>query len=91
MRIRIYATLRDLLGTSAVDLKLPEPTPVGSVLRQLVADHPALGEKLWNSDGSLTGLVTVLLNGRSIEYLAGMDTPVTDGDTLSLFPPVGGG
>lgn len=91
MRIRIYATLRDLLGTNAVDLPLAEPAPVGTVLRQLAAHHPALGEKLWDDSGRMTGLVTVLLNGRSIEYLAGMETPITDSDTLSLFPPVGGG
>ena len=33
----------------------------------------------------------VLLNGRSIAFLQGLATPVSEADTLSLFPPVGGG
>jgi molybdopterin synthase sulfur carrier subunit len=91
MRIRTYATLRDLIGTSAIDLPLPDHTTIGDVLRRLAADYPPLGNKLWNPAGDLTGFVTVLLNGRAVEYLQGMDTPVTDDDNLALFPPVGGG
>jgi len=95
MHIRAYATLRDLLGASKFDLPVDAstgaPTTVGQVLHRLAEAHPALAGKLWADDGHLTGYITVLLNGRSIEYLQGMDTPMADADTLSLFPPVGGG
>jgi molybdopterin synthase sulfur carrier subunit len=91
MRIKAYATLRDLLGASVMEVPLTEPTDVEYVLRHLVADCPAFGKKLWHDDGRTTGYVTILLNGRSVEYLAGMATPVTEGDTIALFPPVGGG
>jgi molybdopterin synthase sulfur carrier subunit len=95
MRIRAYATLRDLLGASRFDMSLDAsagvPTTVGQVLHRLAEAHPALAGKLWAADGHLTGYVTVLLNGRSVEYLQGMSTPIADDDTLSLFPPVGGG
>jgi molybdopterin synthase sulfur carrier subunit len=67
------------------------PATVGQVMDRLVEEHPALGAKLWADDGHLTGYITILLNGRSIEYLQGMATAVADEDTLSLFPPVGGG
>ena len=95
MRIRAYATLRDLFGTSKLDMTLDAsagaPTTVGQVLRRLAQEYPALAGKLWADDGHMTGYVTVLLNGRSIEYLRGLDTLLADDDTLSLFPPVGGG
>jgi molybdopterin synthase sulfur carrier subunit len=95
MRIRAYATLRDLLGASKFDMPLDAafaaPVTVGQVLQRLVEAHPALAAKLWADDGHLTGYITVLLNGRSVEYLHGMETPLADDDTLSLFPPVGGG
>ncbi len=91
MRIRTYATLRDLIGVSAIDLPLAEPTTIGHVLRRLAERYPALGGKLWDAGGAPTGFVTVLLNGRSVEYLQGEETPVADDDTISLFPPVGGG
>ena len=95
MRIRAYATLRDLLGSGKFDMPLDAtpgaPATVGQVMDRLVEAHPALSAKLWADDGHLTGYITILLNGRSIEYLQGMATTVTDEDTLSLFPPVGGG
>lgn len=91
MQIKAYATLRDILGGARFDIPLPAPTTVGDVLRQLVAQHPDLRPKLWDEGEALTGFITVLLNGRSIAYLDGLETPVSEADTLSLFPPVGGG
>lgn len=91
MRIRAYATLRDLLGASTIDVPIDGSATVGQVLQRVVEIHPALGQKLWDGTGRPTGYVTVLLNGRAIEYLAGMDTPVTEEDVIALFPPVGGG
>lgn len=91
MRIRVYATLRDLMDGAIHDMPVILGATVGSVLAQLVERHPALGAKLWDADGRLTGYVTILLNGRSIAYLDGLNSPVTDVDSLALFPPVGGG
>ena len=46
MRIRAYATLRDLLGASKFDMPLDAspgaPTTVGQVMDRLVEAHPAL-------------------------------------------------
>ena len=91
MRIRAYATLRDLLGTGTLDMALDRPSTVGQVLGRLVEQHPVLASKLWDAAGARTGYITILLNGRSIEYLQGSDTPAADDDALALFPPVGGG
>jgi molybdopterin synthase sulfur carrier subunit len=79
------------LGVRVIEVPLAGPADVEHVLRRLVADCPALGKKLWDAEGKPTGYVTILLNGRSVEDLAGMATPVTEGDTIALFPPVGGG
>lgn len=91
MRIRTYATLRDLTGLKSFDLPIAAEVTVGDVLHRLAEAYPALSEKLWDGAGHRTGYVTVLLNGRSIDYLAGADTLVADGDEMDLFPPVGGG
>jgi molybdopterin synthase sulfur carrier subunit len=95
MRMRVYASLRDLLGTSSIDMPLETPqggvSTVGQVLERLTARYPALAEKLWDADHDLAGYVMVLLNGRSVEFLQGVDTPIADDDVIALFPPVGGG
>ena len=91
MRIRAYAALRDLTGLKSIDLPVEAGATVGDVLHRLAATYPALSDKLWDGAGARTGYVTVLLNGRSIDYLGGGATPVADGDEMDLFPPVGGG
>ncbi len=91
MLIKSYATLRDLLGWRSLEYPLVAGATVGDVLEALAHEHPDFGAKLWDRGGLLTGYITVLLNGRSVEYLSGLATPVSDADTLSLFPPVGGG
>ncbi len=91
MQVRAYATLRDLVGQARLNIPAEDMSTVGEVLEALVAEHPALDRKLWDADHRLTGFVTVLLNGRSIQYLQGLSTPVKDTDSMALFPPVGGG
>lgn len=91
MRIRVYATLRDLIGAREITLDLDGETPIRQVLQRLTEAYPALGEKFWDAQGNPTGFVRVLVNGRLLEYLDGMDTLVKDTDEISLFPPVGGG
>jgi molybdopterin synthase sulfur carrier subunit len=91
MRIKAYATLRDLLGATFMEVPVEGTATVERVMRRLVADCPPLDKKLWDDEGRPTGYVKILLNGRSVEYLSGMATPVKDDDTIALFPPVGGG
>ena len=91
MRVRFYATLRDLVGVSATDLPVEGTADIRHVLDRLIEAYPPLHDKLWDAEGDWSGFVTVLLNGRSIQWLQGLDTLVTDDDAISLFPPVGGG
>jgi molybdopterin synthase sulfur carrier subunit len=64
---------------------------IKDVLERLTAEKPALNDKLWTQDHQLTGFIHIFVNGRAIQYLDGLDTPVADTDIISLFPPVGGG
>ncbi len=78
VRIKVYATLRDLMDGAVHDMPAPEGATVGDIVQRLVELHPALGEKLWDVEGRLTGYITVFLNGRSVAYLQGLDTPVSE-------------
>jgi molybdopterin synthase sulfur carrier subunit len=44
-----------------------------------------------DDDGHVHDSIHVLVNGRSISFLDGLETVVGDGDRLALFPAVGGG
>lgn len=91
MKIRLYATLRDLVGTRQMDMQADDFKNVEMVLHHLVQQFPQLHELIWQPDGSLAGYVAVILNGRDIRHLNGIETSVSDEDTLDIFPPVGGG
>ncbi len=91
MQIRFYATLRDLVHTSVIDLDLSEVTSMRIVVDRLAARYPVLKSKFWDAEGRPTSYVQILLNGRSIQFLQGLDTPVQPTDNVRLFPPVGGG
>ncbi len=91
MKIRFYANLREMVGGKEINLALDSDTTVRVVLRQLSARYPELGQKLWDEDEVPRGYVKVLKEGRDIQHLEGLDTLLAETDTLSLFPPVGGG
>jgi len=91
MWLKAYATLREMLGMTKREIALAEPIAIKEILAQLAAECPPFGQKLWDGDGKLTGFITVYVNGRAVQYLQGLDTLVRNEDSVSLFPPVGGG
>ncbi|MFC2024243.1 MoaD/ThiS family protein [Chloroflexota bacterium] len=63
---------------------------VGACLKNLVARFPLLEKELFDSEGRLSPLVYIHVDGRSI-YSEGLNRPVRDDDELSLLIIVGGG
>ncbi len=87
--LRFFATFREVVGQKELDREYGEGVSVGEVLRELSREFPEL--EFYDEDGELREYLSVLRNGRDISFLAGDETTVADGDTLSIFPPVAGG
>ena len=68
-----------------------EGSTVGEVLKALDAAHPGFGDRLFDDVGALRRFVNVFLADEDVRFLDGLDTPVTDGQTLSIVPAVAGG
>jgi MoaD family protein len=64
---------------------------VGEALDALYAEHAELRERIADGDGSLRRFVNVYLKGEDIRFLDGLDTPVADGDEVTILPAVAGG
>ncbi|MHB8532529.1 MAG: ubiquitin-like small modifier protein 1 [Solirubrobacteraceae bacterium] len=64
---------------------------VGAVLRDLAASHPATESQLFAPDGELNRYVNVYLNDEDVRVLDGLDTAVSDSDTLVILPAMAGG
>ena len=91
MKVRMYGSLRSVIGTKEAEVRISGGSTVRHVLDQLGAAYPSLRAKVRHEGEMLPQGVNVLVNGRSARYLNGLDTPVVEGDELALFPPVGGG
>ena len=64
---------------------------VGDVLRALAARHPGTGEQLFSGGGELNLYVNVYLNDEDVRVLDGLDTSVSDADTVVILPAMAGG
>ena len=90
MQVRFFATYRDI--TRANSIEAPAPETVRGLLVMLSGRFGrAMQNKLFLPDGSLCWDAIVLVNGRNIVHLDGLDTALADTDAVSIFPMVAGG
>ena len=87
--VRIPTQLRTLTA-GAGEVKV-EGSTVGEVLKALDAAHPGFGERLFDENGKVRRFVNVFIADEDIRFLSGVDTEVTDGQTVSIVPAVAGG
>ena len=67
----------------------------GSTIRELIEDvagrFPEFKDRVVSSEGHLHRFINVYANDEDVRYLDGLDTKVSDGDTVSILPAVAGG
>ncbi len=63
---------------------------LADVVTTLESAHPGIGERLV-ADGQLLRFVNVYLNDEDVRFLGGLQTAVSDGDTVTILPAVAGG
>jgi molybdopterin synthase sulfur carrier subunit len=68
-----------------------EGNTVGEVLERVNATYPGFREQITMEDGSLHRFVNIYINDEDIRFLQQLDTPVKEGDVLSILPALAGG
>jgi molybdopterin converting factor small subunit len=87
--VRIPTQLRALSGGDA-EVKV-EGADVGAALAALEAKHPGFHGRLFDDDGKLRRFVNVFVADEDVRFLNGLDTPLTEGQVVSIIPAVAGG
>ena len=64
---------------------------VGAVLTGLCEKYPEFKTRLFKEDGSLNRFVNLFVNEEDIRFEDDLDTPVKDGDEISIIQAVAGG
>jgi molybdopterin/thiamine biosynthesis adenylyltransferase/rhodanese-related sulfurtransferase/molybdopterin converting factor small subunit len=77
--------------TEKLDVVQANGATVGEVLQDLTTRYAGLKQHLYAPDGRLRSFVNVYLGDDDIRYLQKEQTPVADGQTLSIIPSVAGG
>ncbi|HDR72906.1 MAG TPA: MoaD family protein [Methanoculleus sp.] len=87
--VKTFASLRDVAERETM-VRIGEGAAVGDLMEVLFRRYPGLEEALFDTPGELKRFVNILVNGRNIHFIRGMDTVLQDGDRVVLFPPAGG-
>ena len=88
-QVKFFGILRQYTGSS--ELAFPGET-VRNVLQELCARNPELCAAIYTTDQTdLSPHLRIMLNGRDINMLQGVETPVGESDTLAIIPPIAGG
>ena len=74
----------------AAELETPGST-VGDVLRSLADEHPGTHPQLFADGGELNRYVNIYLNDEDVRVLEGLETTVSDSDTVVILPAMAGG
>jgi molybdopterin synthase sulfur carrier subunit len=89
IKVRIPSQLRTLTaGSSEVAV---DGGTVGEVLKGLDAAYPGFQGRLFDDNGKLRRFVNVFVADEDVRFLQGLDTPLSEGTTVSIVPAVAGG
>ncbi len=87
--VRIPTPLRTLSG-GASEVTV-DGSNVAEVLKALESEHPGFHDRLFDDAGNLRRFVNVFVADEDIRFLDNLETPVEDGQTVSIIPAVAGG
>jgi len=87
--VRVPTQLRTLTG-GASEVSVEGDT-VADLLASLDAAHPGFRDRLFDESGKLRRFVNVFVADEDVRFLQGLDTKVSEGQTVSIVPAVAGG
>ncbi len=89
VKVRIPTPLRKLTaGKGEVSI---EGSTVQEVIENLEKEYPGIRERLCDEGGELRRFVNFYLNEEDIRFMKGKETPMKEGDEISIVPAIAGG
>lgn len=89
VKVRIPSPLRSY--TNGVDVIETQGSNVGEVLTNLNGQATGIETRLFKSPNQLNRFVNIYLNDEDIRFLSNLETPVKQGDEISIVPAIAGG
>jgi molybdopterin synthase sulfur carrier subunit len=89
VQVRIPTPLRKLTQNEEL-VEVTAPT-VADAITELQTRYPGIRERLLDEQGSVRRFVNVYVNEEDIRFLQNQQTPLKDGDEVSIIPAIAGG
>ena len=89
VKIRIPSPLRAY--TNGADVLESTGQSVADVLDSLKSQAAGIETRLFKGPNQLNRFINIYLNDEDIRFLQNLDTPVKDGDEVSIIPAIAGG
>jgi sulfur-carrier protein len=89
VKVRIPTPLRKL--TNEQELVQVDAKTVAEAFTQLQGQFPGIQERLVDEKGDVRRFVNVYVNEEDIRFLENQNTPIKDGDEISIIPAIAGG
>ena len=89
VKVKIPTPLRTL--TNGVDVAEVSGANVGELLGALSAKIEGMDKRLFKQPGELNRFVNIYVNDEDIRFLDNLNTPIKDGDEVSIVPAIAGG
>jgi sulfur-carrier protein len=88
-KVRIPTPLRKL--TNDEEIVEVNANNVGAAIVELQNRYPGIKERLVDDTGAIRRFVNVYVNEEDIRFLQNQDTPLKNGDEISIIPAIAGG
>ncbi len=89
IKVRIPTPLRPMTGGKG-EIEITGNS-VGDMIEQLNTSHPGLKDRLCDEHGEVRRFINIYVNEEDIRFLTGKDTPLKEGDEVSIIPAIAGG
>jgi len=89
--VKFFGVLRNLAGVTSIQIYTEESLSIAKLLKIVCKKtEVALADKLLEN-GEIKKGTLLLIDGKNVVHLHGLDTLIPSDSTVSFFPPSGGG
>lgn len=89
IKVRTQEPLRRLLENQSV-VEVDSRTVIEAI-EELQRHYPGVRDRVLDDNGAVRGFVNIYVNNENIRFLQDAQTPLQDGDELSIVPSSAGG